>query len=49
MFQGRAGHLGGDADLGEEMLLVGVELVVGAALDAQPARSGVVEGAEAAL
>ncbi|MFI1259115.1 hypothetical protein ACH4U6_35970 [Streptomyces netropsis] len=48
MFPGRAGHLGGDADLGEESLLFVVELVIRAALAPQPSPGeGIVEVAEA--
>ncbi|MFH8894379.1 hypothetical protein [Streptomyces sp. NPDC017949] len=40
MFPGRAGHLGGDADIGEESLLSVVELVKHAALAPKPSLGG---------
>lgn len=50
MFQGRAGHLGGDANAGEELPLLRVELVVRGALTPQPVSgTGVVEVIEAVL
>lgn len=49
MVLGRACYLGGDADVGEELPLLGVELVVRGALAPQPVSGAIVEVIEAVL